>query len=191
MILASGNRHKLREFRELLPGVALEPPPAGFARPEETGSSFAENALIKARALHLATGEAAIADDSGIEVEALEGRPGVRSARFAGEQATDGENLALVLRQVADASGSDRARFVCVIALVDAKGEAHTFEGVCRGRLVAVPRGAGGFGYDPAFVPDATGPQDSRTMAELDPAEKNRISHRGEAARKLSLFLGL
>lgn len=185
MILASGNRHKLREFRELLPGIDLEPLPDGLELPEETGETFAENALLKARAAHRTTGKAVVADDSGIEVEALGGRPGVRSARFAGENATDEENLALVLREVAAAKGGDLARYVCVIALVEESGEERLFEGRCTGRLIDSPRGAGGFGYDPAFVPDETGPDDGRTMAELEPAEKNRISHRGRAARAL------
>lgn len=185
MILASGNRHKLDEFRELLPGVALESLPDGIALPPETGGTFAENALIKARSVHWATGRQVIADDSGLEVEALDGRPGIRSARYAGERASDEENLALVLDECARVGGSDRARFVCVIALIHADGEERLFEGSCPGRLVGHPRGAGGFGYDPAFVPDATGPEDPRTMAELEPAEKNRISHRGEAARAL------
>lgn len=185
MILASGNQHKLREFRELLPGVALEPLPAGMELPEETGTTFAENALIKARAVHRATGRAAIADDSGIEVESLGGAPGIRSARYAGDEASDEENLDLVLRRVAAAGADRRARYVCVIAKVSTSGEETVFEGFCRGTLIPAPRGTGGFGYDPAFVPDATGADDDRTMAELDPAEKNAISHRGEAARRL------
>lgn len=185
MILASGNWHKLREFRELLPGVALEPLPDGIELPEETGTTFAGNALIKARAVHGATGRAALADDSGIEVDALDGKPGIRSARYAGEGATDRENLELVLRRVAAAGGDRRARYVCVIALISASGEETLFEGFCPGTLIDAPRGAGGFGYDPAFVPDATGTGDPRTMAELEPEEKNAISHRGEAARRL------
>lgn len=184
MILASGNRHKLREFRELLPGVELEPLPDGIELPEETGTTFAANALIKARAVHRATGRAVLADDSGIEVAALGGEPGIRSARYAGESATDGENLGLVLEQLA--AGDDRrARYVCVIARISEAGEETLFEGFCAGTLTAAPRGDGGFGYDPAFVPDATGSGDERTMAELGPAEKNSISHRAEAARRL------
>lgn len=185
MILASGNPHKLREFRDLLPGVELQPLPEEVTLPEETGTTFAENALIKARAVQRATGRSAIADDSGIEVEALGGRPGVRSARYAGESATDRENVQLLLRELAAAGGRRDARFVCVIARVSASGEEALFEGSCPGHLVETPRGEGGFGYDPVFVPDATGSGDGRTMAELDPAEKNGISHRGEAARRL------
>lgn len=184
MILASGNTHKLQEFRDLLPGVGVEPLPDGLRLPPEDADTYAGNALTKARAVHRATGLAVISDDSGIEVEALGGRPGVRSARFAGENAGDQENLARLLRETA-ATDSARARYVCVIALVSASGREQLFEGVCTGRLIREPRGQGGFGYDPAFVPDATGTDDGRTMAELDPAEKNGISHRGQAARAL------
>lgn len=183
MILATGNAHKIREFRKLLPGVMIEPMPDGLALPPETGDTYAANALIKARAVHRQTGGGVIADDSGIEAKALGGRPGIRSARYAGEDATDAENLALLLRETAGLD--DRARYVCVIALVDPAGNERLFEGVCPGRLIREPRGEGGFGYDPAFIPDATGPDDGRTMAELAPDEKNRISHRGEAARAL------
>lgn len=190
MILASRNPHKVREFGELLPGVGLRPLPDGVEPPPETGETFAENALIKARAAREATGMAVVADDSGIEVEALEGRPGVRSARYAGETATDEENLARVLRDLAGSGGSRSARYVCVLALVDEAGEEHLFEGECTGRLIPEPRGSGGFGYDPAFVPDDTGPGDDRTMAELSPDEKNGLSHRGRAARALAGHLG-
>lgn len=183
MILATGNVHKVREFGELLPGVAVEPMPDGLVLPQETGDTYAANALTKARAVHRQTGGIVIADDSGIEAEALGGRPGVRSARYAGEDATDGENLALLLRETDGKTG--RARYVCVIALIEESGRERLFEGVCSGTLVREPSGEGGFGYDPAFVPDATGPDDGRTMAELAPAEKNRISHRGKAARTL------
>ncbi|HVC06847.1 MAG TPA: RdgB/HAM1 family non-canonical purine NTP pyrophosphatase [Solirubrobacterales bacterium] len=188
-ILATRNEHKLRELAEILPGVRLHPLPREVQVPPEDGDSFAANALIKARAARAATGEAAIADDSGIEASALAGRPGIRSARFAGEGASDEQNLEKLLGEVA-AAGEDRAAaYVCVIALVDARGE-RTFEGRCEGQLAAAPRGAGGFGYDPAFVPNDTGPEDQRTMAELSAAEKHAISHRGRAARRLADYLG-
>lgn len=190
MILASGNPHKVKELGEILPGTGLRPMPAGIELPPETGETFAENALIKARAVRAATGEVVVADDSGLEVDALDGRPGVRSARYAGESASDGENLDRVLRDLAAAGGDGKARYVCVIALIDAEGGEHLFEGRCEGRLTPRLRGEGGFGYDPAFVPDATGPADSRTVAELSPAEKHAISHRGEAARALARHLG-
>ncbi len=189
-VLASRNEHKLRELAEILPGVRLRRLPPGVQMPPEDGDSFVANALIKARAAHAATGEAAVADDSGIEVAALGGRPGIHSARYAGEGASDEENLAKLLREVAAAGEDRRAAYVCVVALVDAGGEERTFEGRCEGALILEPRGEGGFGYDPAFVPVDTGPGDARTMAELSAAEKHAISHRGRAARLLAEHLG-
>ena len=187
MILATRNQHKLRELAEILP-LELRPLPDEVELPPESGDTFEANALIKARAAAAATGEAVIADDSGIEAAALGGRPGVHSARYAGPDASDQENLDKLLREVA-ANGGDRgAAYVCVIALVDGDREA-TFEGRCEGRLIERPRGSGGFGYDPAFVPDDTGPEDERTMAELSPAEKHAISHRGRAADLLARHL--
>lgn len=186
MILASRNEHKLRELAGILPGVGLEALPEGIQLPPEDGLTFAANALIKARAASEATGEAVIADDSGIVVDGLGGRPGVRSARYAGESATDSENLEKVLRDLADCDGPSTARYVCVIAWIDEQGKESTFEGTCEGRLIQGTRGTGGFGYDPAFVPEETGPADQRTMAELSPDEKNRISHRGRAARAMA-----
>lgn len=193
MILASRNDHKVRELREILPGVDLRPLPAEVDLPPETGITFEENALIKARAARAATGEDVIADDSGLEVDELDGRPGVYSARYAGEDATDGENLAMVLADLAEQVGSDQsstARYVCVIAVIDRAGE-RVFRGTCEGRLIQAQRGDGGFGYDPAFIPDATGDGDDRTMAELTPDEKNSISHRGAAAELLAQDLGV
>lgn len=189
MIFASGNRHKLREMRELLPGVELEPLPAGVELPPEEGEGFAAIALEKARTAQRATGVATLADDSGIGAVALGGRPGIHSARYGGAGASDEENLAKLLREVAAAGGERGAYYVCALALVEADGAEHVFEGRCDGRLVEQPRGEGGFGYDPAFVPDATGPGDERTMSELSPAEKNEISHRAAAARLLARHL--
>jgi XTP/dITP diphosphohydrolase len=191
MILATRNEHKLRELAEVLPGVELRLLPPEVEMPPEDGDSFAANALIKARAAHSATGESVVADDSGIEAAALGGRPGIYSARFAGEGAGDEENLAKLLREVAATGEERRAAYVCVIALVGEDGEERTFEGRCEGRLIMDPRGEGGFGYDPAFVPDDTGSADERTMAELSPVEKNAISHRGRAARLLAAHLGI
>ena len=190
MIFATGNRHKLRELRELLPGADLQPLPEGVELPPENGDSFAAIALTKARAAHAATGEAAVADDSGIEAAGLGGRPGIHSARYGGDRATDEESLAKLLREVAAAGEERRAAYVCVLALVEEDGAEHVFEARCEGRLIEAPRGAGGFGYDPAFVPDATGPEDGRTMSELTPAEKNEISHRAAAARLLAGHMG-
>lgn len=184
MRLATGNPHKLREYAALIDGADLSGLPEGFDMPPEDGESFAENALIKARALAAATGEVAIADDSGICVEKLGGVPGIRSARWAGEDATDEENLALLLEST---EPGDRLEYVCVIAWVDpGTGEEQTFEGRCAGTRTADPRGSGGFGYDPAFEADEA---PGRTMAELSPAEKDAISHRGEAARLFSEWL--
>jgi XTP/dITP diphosphohydrolase len=161
--------------------------PGDVELPPETGTTFAENALGKARAAASATGEAAFADDSGIAAEALGGRPGVRSARYAGEDATDEENLAKLLRE---APAGSRVAYVCALAFVEAGGDGlpreHVVEGRCEGTLAAEPRGDGGFGYDPAFVPDE---HPDRTMAELAPEEKDAISHRGRAARALLAWL--
>jgi XTP/dITP diphosphohydrolase len=189
LILATRNEHKLRELAEILPGVELRPLPPQLEMPPEDGDSFAANALIKARAARAATGEAAVADDSGIEATALGGRPGVYSARYAGEDAGDAENLQKLLREVSAAGEDRRAAYVCAIALVDADGDEHVFEARCEGRLIDEPRGEGGFGYDPAFVPADTAPGDGRTMAELSAAEKHAISHRGRAARLLAEHL--
>lgn len=191
MILATRNEHKLRELAEILPGVELAPLPPGLEMPPEDGGSFAANALIKARAARAATGEAAIADDSGISAVALDGRPGIYSARFAGEGASDEENLAKLLREVEAAGEERRAAYVCVMALIGEDGDELTFEGRCEGRLILEPRGEGGFGYDPAFIPDDTGPEDERTFAELSAAEKHTISHRGRAVRLLAEHLGV
>jgi XTP/dITP diphosphohydrolase len=190
LLVATRNEHKLRELRELLPGVELDPLPPEIDLPPEEWESFAENALGKARAAHVATGHPAIADDSGIEAHGLDGRPGIRSARYAGEDATDEENLAKLLEEVGR-QDDRRVTYVSLIALVDEGGNESIFEGRCEGTLAGEPRGTGGFGYDPAFVPDDTGPGDQRTMAELSPEEKNAISHRGRAARALAVHLGL
>jgi XTP/dITP diphosphohydrolase len=185
LLLATRNAHKLRELDRLLDTVGLDPLPDGVPSPVEDGDSYAANALIKARAAARATGRAAIADDSGIEAEALDGAPGVRTARYAGEEATDAENLAKLHRE---APAGTRLRYVCVIAHVGPDGVEHLFEGTTDGTVAPEPRGSGGFGYDPLFVPD-DGPRDGRTMAELSDAEKDAISHRGRAARALEEWL--
>jgi XTP/dITP diphosphohydrolase len=184
LVMATRNAHKLREFERLLPEVELDPLPEDVEMPPEEGDTYAANALIKARAAAAATGRAAIADDSGIEAEALNGAPGVRTARFAGEHATDAQNLA---KLAAEAPAGSKLRYVCVIAHVDAGGAEHTFEGTTGGVVANAPRGTGGFGYDPLFVPEHG---DGRTMAELTDAEKDAISHRGRAARALAEWLG-
>jgi XTP/dITP diphosphohydrolase len=191
LILATRNQHKLAEMSALLPGVDLRPLPAEVELPPETGNSFEANALIKARAAHAATGEVTIADDSGIEAADLGGAPGIYSARYAGEGADDESNLEKLLREVSRAGGERRAAYVCAVALIDVAGHEYVFEARCEGTLLRETRGSGGFGYDPAFVPDETGHNDQRTMAELSPAEKHAVSHRGKAARMLARHLGL
>lgn len=189
MIFATGNRHKLREMRELLPGFDLDGLPEGVELPPEDGEDFAEIALDKARAAFEATGEPTIADDSGIGAVGLGGRPGIHSARYGGEGASDEENLEKLLREVAAAGEERGAYYTCALALIEADGTEHVFEARSDGRLIERPRGEGGFGYDPAFVPDATGPKDTRTYSEISQAEKNEISHRALAARKLARHL--
>jgi XTP/dITP diphosphohydrolase len=186
LLLATHNEHKRREFARLLAGpdcstFELDALGDDVELPPEDGETFAANALGKARAAAAASGRASIADDSGIAAEALAGAPGVRSARYAGEHASDGENLAKLLHEVPSGSGLE---YVCAIAYVDPVDAIEMlFEGRCRGRLAAAPAGAGGFGYDPAFLPD-DGPGEL-TMAELSDEQKDAISHRGRAVRAL------
>jgi XTP/dITP diphosphohydrolase len=186
LVLASRNPHKLRELRALLHPHELHLIADSVELPPEEGDTFAENALHKARAAAAAAGMPAVADDSGIEAAALGSAPGVRSARFAGEHASDEENLATLLREV-PATGDRRVRYVCALAYVEPSGGERLFEGLCEGRLADAPRGSGGFGYDPAFIPDDV--PGERTMAELSPEEKDAISHRGRAARALVAWL--
>ena len=166
-------------------GCEVEALPAAVVLPREDGETFAENALGKARGAAKATGRVSIADDSGIEAAALGGAPGVRSARYAGEGASEDENLQKLLREVPAGSALE---YVCAIAYVDpVQGVERVFEGRCGGRLAAEPRGQRGFGYDPAFLPD--GEPAGRTMAELSDAQKDAISHRGRAVRALLAWL--
>ena len=185
LVLATRNAHKLRELEPLLAPHELVLLPEEVDLPPETGENFVENALIKARAAAKATGHAAVADDSGIAAAALGGRPGVHSARYAGEDATDEENLAKLLSEVSP-DGDRAVAYECALAFVDARGEL-TVQESCEGELTHQPRGEGGFGYDPAFVPRDS--EDGRTMAELSPEEKDAISHRGRAARALAARL--
>jgi XTP/dITP diphosphohydrolase len=187
LVLATGNPHKVREVARLLApaGLRVESAPADVELPPENGETFAENALPKARTVAAATGRVSIADDSGIEAEALNGAPGVRSARYAGPSASDEENLRKLLAEVPPGSA---LRYVCALAYVDpGDGEERVFFGECHGRLAESPRGDRGFGYDPAFVPEEE--DRGRTMAELDDAQKDAISHRGRAARALVAWL--
>jgi XTP/dITP diphosphohydrolase len=190
LLLATHNEHKRREFARIIaraaPGlIELEMLADDVELPPEDGETFAENALGKARAAARLSGRVSIADDSGIAAAALGGAPGVRSARYAGEYATDAENLALLLRE---APAGSALEYVCVIAYIDpAAGLERLFEGRCAGRLAAEPRGERGFGYDPAFVPEE-GPS-GLTMAELDDEHKDAISHRGRAVTELLAWL--
>jgi XTP/dITP diphosphohydrolase len=190
LLLSTRNAHKVREFNRLLgagetASIAVEALPDDVVLPPEDGETFADNALPKARAAARATGRVAIADDSGIEAAALDGRPGVRSARYAGPEATDEQNLA---RLMAEAPAGSALRYVCALAYVDpGSGAERVFFGYCTGRLAAEARGTHGFGYDPAFLPD--GDYDGRTMAELSDAEKDAISHRARAVAELLAWL--
>lgn len=189
LLLATRNEKKLRELRRILAssdilgvhvlGLADVPP---FPEVPETAATFEGNALAKARAAVAATGLAALADDSGLEVDALGGMPGVLSARWAGRHGDDAANLQLVLQQLADVPDDRRgAAFVCVAALVVPSGTHTVVCGYWRGTLTRAVRGSNGFGYDPIFVPDG----DGRTSAELEPSEKDAVSHRGRALRAL------
>lgn len=194
LALATKNEGKIREVLQICAewpvkwrlGVALAPPDRvsrGYPDVEETGATYLENALLKARAVAAAAGVPAVADDSGIEVDALGGEPGPRSARFAGPRATDERNLRLLIERIRHVpEGLRTARYRCVVACAWPDGRDVWAEGLCEGRLNLEPRGAGGFGYDPIFVPEG---ERHRTMAELSADEKNAISHRGRALRSL------
>jgi len=185
VVLATANAHKVREFERLLLGVTVEPIGPTVVLPPETGETYAVNALGKARAAAAQTGNTSIADDSGIEAAALGGKPGIRSARFAGEDATDEENLTL-LEELVPQGG--KLEYVCSIALVDpSTGVEKIFEARCVGTMSATRSGNRGFGYDPVFVPDDL--ESSLTMADLADDQKDQISHRGKAARLLTDFL--
>jgi XTP/dITP diphosphohydrolase len=192
LLLATRNEHKRREFARLLPGFQVDVLPDEVILPPEDGDTFEANALGKARAAAFATGRASIADDSGIEAAALGGVPGVRSARYAGEHASDEENLAKLL---SEAPAGSALAYVCALAYVDPlAGVERVFEGRCTGRLAEHPRGERGFGYDPAFLPDDEFHRDGGragelTMAELSDERKDEISHRGRAVRALGEWL--
>ena len=187
LILATRNLHKVREVgRVLAPaGVTVEGLPDEVVLPPEDGETFAENALPKARAAAAATGRPSIADDSGIEAEALGDAPGVRSARFAGLEASDEENLA---KLIAEVPAGSRLRYVCALAYVDpVAGIERVFFGECRGRMADARQGERGFGYDPVFLPDED--PHGRTMSQLSDAEKDEISHRGRALQAMLEWL--
>jgi XTP/dITP diphosphohydrolase len=185
LVLATQNAGKAAELERLLRGVAGGIQSlaglSGVFLPSEGDRSYAENALVKARALYSVVRVPAIGDDSGLEVDELDGAPGIRSARFAGEEAGDAENNALLLRRLRGVPPERRtARFRCVLAMVGA-GEDLVVEGTCDGSILEAPRGRAGFGYDPLFLPAG----ESRSFAELPEADKDRLSHRGRAAAAL------
>lgn len=190
VVLASGNAGKLRELAALLAPLDLTLVPQGelgVSAVAETGTTFLANALLKARHAAAATGLAALADDSGLEVDALHGRPGVWSARFAREGASDAENLEHLLSELQGVpEGRRRARYQCVIVLVRSASDPQPLvaHGTWEGHITSAPSGSGGFGYDPVFVP-AGNAGDARTAAQLTPGEKNAVSHRGQALRAL------
>jgi XTP/dITP diphosphohydrolase len=184
LVLATRNEHKLREFSLLLEPHEIVPLPDDVELPPETGETFEDNARTKADAAASTTGMASVADDSGIEAAALDGRPGVRSARYAGNGASD---LAKLLAEIPD-HGNRRVAYVCALAYAEPGAETRVFTERCEGELAHEPRGDGGFGYDPAFVPADI--NDGRTMAELSVAEKDAISHRGRAARAFLDWFG-
>ena len=185
--MASRNVHKLREIERICADwptrwVTVQTDARDWPEVEETGETYLENALLKARAIAEALGTPALADDSGIEVDALGGAPGPRSARYAGVGATDDRNLSALIRALAGVPGPGRtARYRCVAAVAWPGGSEVWAEGTCEGSLIAKPRGASGFGYDPIFVPAGW----EETMAELTDQQKDRISHRGRALREL------
>ena len=189
IVLATSNKGKLAELRALLGDLPIELCSLSEVLPEppnlpEEGATFEANAVFKARTVSQATRMYALADDSGLEVDVLGGRPGVRSARFAHERATDSENNAALLRELEEIEEDARAaRFRCVLALASPwDGEVQVVEGVCAGSIARAPRGSAGFGYDPLFVVSG---RNGQAMAELSEAEKNEISHRGRAVRAL------
>jgi XTP/dITP diphosphohydrolase len=213
LVLATGNQHKLVELTRILAAAGVAAGLAGLrdfpGAPEvrETGATFAENALLKARAIADFTGLPAVADDSGLCVDALNGMPGVLSARWAGGHGDDDANLRLVLGQLGDVPEDRRgAQFACSAALVLPSGREHVSEAAMHGRIIYQPRGTNGFGYDPVFVPDlaelaaaglvpggtsaAGSALAGLTNAELDPGAKDRISHRGKALRSLAPVIG-
>ncbi len=193
IVVASSNPGKIKEIRTLLKGLDVELlsleefPEIKVA--EETGSTFEENAFIKAKSVFEQTNLLTISDDSGLEVDALNGEPGVHSARYVGENATDKENCDKLLSEIrnskSDLTPSTRGRFKCVMCLYNGVIYQKFFEGECEGNIILKMKGRNGFGYDPLFVPEGY----NKTFAELDDETKNKISHRGKALKKLKEFL--
>lgn len=188
LCIASSNPGKVKEIKQCLAGLDIELfsllDIENYPEIEETGSTFEENAFIKAKAVYETFKMPVIADDSGLEVDFLNGAPGIYSARYSGTSATDEKNRNKLLDELKSTEDNRGARFRCVIVLYDGFNK-KSFTGECRGRIIHEPRGSGGFGYDPLFVPDGF----DKTFAELDPDTKNSISHRGRALKKLADFL--
>jgi len=190
IVLASRNKKKIEELKRLLEGIDIELLSANdfpyLEEVEEDGQTFDENALKKARYVSQQTGLPSLSDDSGLEVEALNGAPGVISARYAGDKATDEENIMKLLKEMNGIPDEKRkARFVCCIALVFPDGQEYLFWGYVNGKITFEPRGNNGFGYDPVFIPEGY----QRTFAEMETNEKDNLSHRKEALDKLKGFL--
>jgi XTP/dITP diphosphohydrolase len=190
ILIATRNKGKVKEIRDLVEDLPVQfRSMADFPDipdVEEDGLTFEENALKKARTLSRETGLITLADDSGLCVDALDGRPGVLSARYGGQDSSDEEKCRRMLQEIDGVPDELRtARFVCVMALVDTKGMERTFEGVCEGKIIHELRGSEGFGYDPIFLYEEAG----RTFAEMDRAAKNRVSHRGKALKQVADFL--
>ncbi len=186
VVLATANRDKAAEIGAVLSGLELVPRPEWVPEIDEVGATLEDNARLKARAVTEATGEVALADDTGLEVEALDGGPGVRTARFAGEEASYADNVDKLVRSL-EGVGNRRARFRTIALATFPDGGELVAEGAVEGRIAEQPRGSGGFGYDPVFVPVGGG---GLTFAEMSPASKNALSHRGRAFRRLSELLG-
>lgn len=186
MLLATGNAHKIGEIQEILQGSGLSlgdlSAHPGLPEPEETADTYLGNALLKARHYHALTGRPCLADDSGLEIDALDGAPGLHSSRFGGADLPHADKIRLVLERMREVPEPRRsARFRCVAVLVGLGPEPLVAEGVCEGRIAHEPAGVGGFGYDPIFLL----PEEGCTMAELPPGRKHAISHRGRAMREL------
>ena len=190
LLIGTNNEGKVREIREMLGGLAIDLCYLGripnIIEVDETGSTFAENARLKAVGYAAQSGLVTLADDSGLEVEALDGRPGVLSARYGGEETSFDEKIGLLLAEAAAAGGGLDASFICAICIASPDGTilAET-EGVCRGQLASAPRGSAGFGYDPIFIPDGF----DKTFAELSGEQKAQMSHRGRAFSQIIPFL--
>jgi XTP/dITP diphosphohydrolase len=195
LLLATGNLHKVEEFRAIFSGIPFRLLSLRDGRPagepmdmdvEETGTSFAENAQLKALAYARASGKLSLADDSGLEIDALGGAPGIYSARFAGRETTYAERFRIILEQLRGLPTARRgARFRCAITIAEPSGYSQTVEGTLEGQIASAPRGEHGFGYDPIFYVPGLG----KTMAELEPEQKNKISHRARAAASAAALL--